>query len=186
MAAIQVTYYLKNPETRPNPYRLGPNLVFVNGAFTQVIDEAKLASVDKYMANWGATRTPPEQEGTEDGRSEVQEDRDVADGEGEVPGPAGEGEGLADTEEADRSEDANAAQGDQGSDADEGATEGAEASGVTPVARRTKAEVKAGLDAVQAAEFRASEYGDPMAWFEANYPEQFHIAHGEPEDDGIA
>lgn len=176
MASIHVTYYLKHPDKRRNPFSIGPNITFVNGCFTKVIDEARLASVDAYMARYGAFRTPPKQEEA-DGRDEVQSDRNEPDGQGEVPGEVGEGGRTAEPAPADGVEDGEADEGDTGAEADEGETSGAAPAGFEPVKRRTKAEQEAGLDPVQAAEFRASGLGDAMAWFKANYPEEYALAH---------
>lgn len=176
MASIVVTYYLKDPAKRPNPYQISPSVVFVDGVFTKVVDGAKLNSIDIFMSRYGAFRTPPVQE-AEDGGSEVYTDGSDGDRQEHVSGKISAEGSVAEGEDNVGEAATDAQEGDKGPASDEGGVEGSEVAGLEAVRRRTKAEKDAGLDAAQAAEFRASGSEDPYEWFKETYPAEWSMAN---------
>lgn len=165
MAAVFVSYYLPDPSKRPNPWHMRPQIVFRDGVWNAMLDDAKVPKVDILMARYGISRAVPDW-AKHDGSSEVHDDGPDSDGpedhESEVlsEGPTSEekaGEGPEDAEGDARDEGRTPAETD---------SEGPETDGdaVEPVKRRTKDEKEAGLTNEQAALFRASDHDDPEAW----------------------
>jgi hypothetical protein len=166
---MEVTYYLRRPETRPNPFRLGPRVIFVDGKVTLSIEPENIPDVDHFMSSYNATRE------ISNGGVQVHEDRDVTDGQGEVLGGDEPQTDLAEDVSDDRGADGDPEAGGAGGSPDEGHGQGAEDAALIPVERRTKKEINAGLTPIQAAEFRASGQKDPEAWFRVTYPEEYNL-----------
>lgn len=175
MSYIEVTYRLRNPASRPNPFRVSPKVIFTDGEYTTVLAESNLFKVDKFMRSYGAVR-----KGQEYGSSAVSEDREDDRREIDVQGDVSPDRGEAGDDAYDGSADEKSDAEEETEATDEGGFEGSD---LQPVKRRTKAEKEAGLDAAQATEFRASDAEDPYEWFKENYPEDWSLAHPQDQED---
>lgn len=124
------TYYLTNPESRPNPFRIGANVIFVDGVWTSYMEKATIEDADKMLAAYGATREVPAwaqaQTETGDGLGDHEQNGKTVGG-GETP-PEGQvpSDGETPAQEDDNGpEDAEGDAGDEGSGASETGGEGA-------------------------------------------------------------
>lgn len=165
MATIAVTYKLTNPKSRPNPFRLGNNIVFKDGACTLLIEDGNLGQVDKQMRSYGAVR----ETGKDNGQGSDAADRKISNGKASSKSDADQGseDNSGAGDDGDKADPAD--EGSEGSEADAGDSQGSssEEPALEPVARLKKAEKEAGLDNLQAAYFRASGEKDAAAWLEA-------------------
>lgn len=135
MGPQQVTYYLKAPETRPNPFRVGATIVFIDGKWTSMIEGSKIEDADKMLAAYGASREVPDwaQTGDGDGVSDNETDgQDVGGWEASTEGdvlPNGEAPEEGDE---DGPADAEGDAGDAGSGSSEESSKGAANQPVEP------------------------------------------------------
>lgn len=131
----QYTYYLRSPDSRPNPFRISANVVFVNGVWTSILESATIDEADKMLAAYGASREVPEwaQEESDDGISDDEQNGTPVSG-GETDTESQVSPDGETSEETDDDGEANAASdpGNEGSGTGEAGGEGAADKPVEP------------------------------------------------------
>lgn len=178
---VNLTYYLRKPESRPNPYRLSPKIIFVDGILNITIDANRLATLDARMARYNAWREKPEWAGGEpDGVSEDEENRTEPNGASDPAGDVSTDGGSSEGETDQVQQNGETDQGGSGGETEQGDGSRPE---IEPksVKRLTKAEKAAGLTKEQAGIFRVSDFDDPVEWLE----KQPVVSEDDDEDEDL-